>query len=386
MSAAMGDDDGAVVVSCRAPINMAVLKYWGKRDERLVLPLHASLSLTLHVDCMASSITVAPGPDLAGDEMLLNGTPCDLDGNARLQAVLQACRRLSTKSESFTRQPIRLECRNDFPTAAGLASSASGLACLTSALMTFYSCRESFPGEATTIARQGSGSACRSMFGGFVTWEKGSDDATGHDSVARQFVDESHWSDLRVVILVVSSGEKEVGSTMGMRRSVETSELLAYRAGHVVEPRMQAFKSAIKQKDFGEFAELVMRDSNQFHAVCADTYPPVFYLNDVSHAIIDAVHAFNHDRIRAAYTFDAGPNACLFTREQDLPDLLSSMVEAFAPDDAGDRPTFVRDPLRLCPDLSSVRPRATRRHRHRVRQIIVTKGGPGPQISTKVVP
>merc|ERR1711907_257871 len=99
-----------------------------------------------------------------------------------------------------------------------------------------------------------------------------------------------------------------------------TSELLAHRASSCVEPRLQELKEAYLARDFETFGRLTMVDSNQFHATCLDTYPPIFYMNDVSRSIIQVVHAYNAwaGEVRAAYTFDAGPNAVIYTVEKHL--------------------------------------------------------------------
>jgi diphosphomevalonate decarboxylase len=120
------------------------------------------------------------------------------------------------------------------------------------------------------------------------------------------------------VILVVSDKEKDMASTAGMETSRLTSPLLKYRAEHVVEERLADIEKAFLAKDFNKFGEITMKDSNQFHAVCLDTYPPIFYMNDVSKAIISLVGALNehYGEIRAAYTFDAGPNAVIYTLDK----------------------------------------------------------------------
>ncbi|XP_044367612.1 diphosphomevalonate decarboxylase MVD2, peroxisomal-like [Triticum aestivum] len=136
--------------------------------------------------------------------------------------------------------------------------------------------------ELSSIARQGSGSACRSIYSGLVKWCMGKND-DGSDSMAVQLVDESHWSDLVIIIAVVSSKQKETSGTSGMRDTVETSPLLQYRAQTVVPGRILKMEEAIKNRDFESFARLTGADSNQFHAVCLDTSPPIFYMNDKSH-------------------------------------------------------------------------------------------------------
>jgi len=178
--------------------------------------------------------------------------------------------------------------------------------------------KETFPGELTTIARQGSGSACRSLMGGFVAWRMGGKKEDWSDSLAEQVADENHWAEIRAVIMVVSDEKKDTSSTAGMSNSVATSELLKHRSKEVVSKRMNIIEKAWLDKDFETFGRITMMDSNQFHATCLDTYPPIFYMNDISRSIIRIVHVYNEwaGEIRAAYTFDAGPNAVLYTLDK----------------------------------------------------------------------
>ena len=212
---------------------------------------------------------------------------------------------------------VDITTHNTFPTAAGLASSASGYAALASALKLLYPTR----GVVSELARLGSGSACRSTAGGFVLWEKGEEEGGG-DSVARQLFSADHWPEIRILVCVVCREEKAVPSTAGMQATVVTSNLMPRRVTHVQE-RIQQITAAIQQRDFAKFGEITMRDSNEMHAVCLDTFPPIAYLNDTSHLIIRSVHSFNSDKgaVRAAYTFDAGPNAVLLCEERDFVEL-----------------------------------------------------------------
>ena len=134
-----------------------------------------------------------------------------------------------------------------------------------------------------------------------------------------------------MLILVVSDAKKTVSSTAGMGTSVKTSPLLAHRAAAVVPDRLRAMEAAYLARDFGAFATLAMQDSNQFHATCLDTHPPIFYLNDVSRAIIQMVHAFNDaaGEVRLGYTFDAGPNAVLLLRREHAADALAAVLKYF---------------------------------------------------------
>jgi hypothetical protein len=149
------------------------------------------------------------------------------------------------------------------------------------------------------------------------------------DSKAEQICDESHWPEMRALICVVSDDKKDTSSTAGMGTSVATSQLLAHRATAVVPQRMADMVKACKEKDFDSFAKITMQDSNQFHATCLDTYPPIFYMNDVSRSIIRVVTIFNKDKIRAAYTFDAGPNAVMYVLEKDVVELTALLLRYY---------------------------------------------------------
>lgn len=222
---------------------------------------------------------------------------------------------------------------NNFPTAAGLASSASGFAALVSSLANLYALPVS-ASDLSLIARQGSGSACRSLFGGFVSWEMGAN-PTGVDSLAVQIAEQSHWPDIHALICVVSDDKKGTSSTSGMQRTVETSALLQHRIKEVVPQRMKDISKAIMERDFDSFARITMADSNQFHAVALDTEPPIFYMNDVSRAIIGVIVEYNRVGVeegkgyRAAYTYDAGPNAVIYAPKENVKEIVELVISYF---------------------------------------------------------
>ncbi|XP_058971692.2 diphosphomevalonate decarboxylase [Pocillopora verrucosa] len=320
--------DGVNMVTCQAPVNIAIIKYWGKRNEQLILPLNSSLSVTLDKKELHSSTTVAVSEDFSEDCIWLNGRKHNIAEMPRIQKCLATMRKLS-HNESLKDCCIHICSQNNFPTAAGLASSAAGYSCLVFALSRLLQVK----GDLSRIARQGSGSACRSMYGGFVEWEKG-DAEDGSDSIAKQIVTEDHWPGLRVLILVVNEHKKGTSSTDGMKRSVETSDLLKFRSEFCVPERMKIMKKAISERDFEIFAETTMKESNQLHAVCQDTYPPIAppYMNQTSHSIVQLVTLYNNfcGQLKVAYTFDAGPNAFLFVMEKDIAEI-SSLIRHFFP-------------------------------------------------------
>ena len=146
-----------------------------------------------------------------------------------------------------------------------------------------------------------------------MAWDQGTRQ-DGSDSRARRLAPQSHWPDMKALILVVSAAKKGVSSTTGMQTTVQTSTFFPTRTKEVVPKRMAEMEKAIAEKDFETFAKVTMRESNSFHATCLDTDPPIFYLNDVSRAAIRAVEEMNEKagRTIAAYTFDAGPNAVIY--------------------------------------------------------------------------
>ncbi|KAL2177304.1 diphosphomevalonate decarboxylase [Thermothelomyces heterothallicus CBS 202.75] len=341
-----------------APVNIAVVKYWGKRDPKLNLPTNSSLSVTLSQADLRTLTTAscsASYPAEEGDSLVLNGQPSDVSG-ARTQACFRELRARRAALEAadpslpkLSTMPLRLVSENNFPTAAGLASSAAGFAALVRAIADLYELPAS-PSELSLIARQGSGSACRSLFGGYVAWRMG-EAADGSDSAAEQVAEASHWPDMRALILVVSAAKKGVSSTSGMQQTVATSGLFRERIAKVVPQNMAAMEKAIRERDFASFAEVTMRDSNSFHATCADTYPPIFYMNDVSRAAIRAVEQINAaaGRTVAAYTFDAGPNAVIYYLEKDTEAVVGTLYHVLGGDISGWKDAVVKE---LKPSLS----------------------------------
>ncbi|XP_036998235.2 diphosphomevalonate decarboxylase [Artibeus jamaicensis] len=381
----MASENPLVAVTCTAPVNIAVIKYWGKRDEELILPINSSLSVTLHQDQLKTTTTAVISKDFTEDQIWLNGRKDDI-GQPRIQACLRQIRCLARKQRSGQEEdplPLSLSYKvhiasvNNFPTAAGLASSASGYACLAYALAQVYGVKS----DLSEVARRGSGSACRSLYGGFVEWQMG-EQADGKDSVARQVAPESHWPELRVLILVVSAEKKMTGSTVGMQTSVETSPLLRFRAEAVVPARMAEMIRYIRERNFEGFGQLTMKDSNQFHATCLDTFPPISYLSDTSRHIIHLVHRFNahHGQTKVAYTFDAGPNAVIFTLDDTVAEFVAAVKHSFPPESNSDR--FLKGlPVRPAPLSDELKASLGMDPTPGgIKYIIATQVGPGPQI------
>lgn len=295
-------------VTVIAPSNIAIIKYWGKRgDEKLNLPLNSSLSITL--DEQLSVITRISLHDK--DEIIINNRVLS-ENEMREYAgrVIQKFRSIASKDFH-----VKVESNAKFPINAGLASSAAGIAALTFGLNELLELNLPLK-ELSKIARLGSGSACRSMFGGFVIWERGVRD-DGEDSYCYQLFPKDYWKELVDIIVIVSEEEKKVSSRRGMMRSVETSELMECRL-KFVEKTFNEVIDAIRNKDEKKFYYYIMRHSNSMHAVILDSWPSFFYLNDISLKIMEWIQDFG----KAAYTFDAGPNPHIFTTEKNVKEIM----------------------------------------------------------------
>ncbi|GMT14915.1 hypothetical protein PFISCL1PPCAC_6212 [Pristionchus fissidentatus] len=311
-------DENEIRITVEAHPNIALIKYWGKKSETEMTPLNDSISLAIDIFHAKTTLTarrVEEGEESV-DTVSINGREITL--NTRFNRVFKSVRDRLDSSWSFS-----ISSSTNFPVAAGLASSAAGFAAIAFALGKAFDLSQT---DIERLARYGSGSASRSGLPGLVQWKKG--DEKEESSVLSHFPS-SHWPDLRLVILVVKDEEKSISSKEGMERTARTSELLQDRIRRN-PARIQGIIDSFASRDFSTLAELTMRDSNEFHAVCLDSYPPIQYLNTTSWSIINLVHSFNKESVRAAYTFDAGPNACIFTLKEYMDEFVSLVHSSFS--------------------------------------------------------
>ncbi|OIO25291.1 diphosphomevalonate decarboxylase [Candidatus Micrarchaeota archaeon CG1_02_55_22] len=300
-----------MISTCEATANIAVVKYWGKRDEKLILPTNSSLSFTMD-DQLKTRTTVMFSDKFKEDEFWLNGQKMDLSDKDTAERVVQLD---LVREKAGIKEKAKISSINCFPTAAGMASSAAGFAALACAASKAAGL-ELNGKELSILARRGSGSACRSVMGGFVEWQAGTK-SDGSDSYAVQHASETHWPELRNIIAVVDAKKKKVSSRAGMKQTVATSPL--YKARMEYLPKLvEDMKKAVMAKDFVRFAELTMRESSDMHAVMLDTWPPITYLNDWSKEIMHGAIELNGATPIAGYTFDAGPNAHIYTTKQNV--------------------------------------------------------------------
>jgi diphosphomevalonate decarboxylase len=277
--------------------NIAFIKYWGNRDEALRLPANGSLSMNL--DGLFTRTTVQFQPDLAEDVLVLDGTTVQGRGRERVSTFLDLVREMAG-----VKLRANVVSGNNFPSGAGIASSASAFAALALAASRAAGLELSEP-ELSRLARRGSGSACRSIPPGFVEWQPGTGDA---DSLAVSIAPPEHWP-LVDCIVILSAVHKPTGSTEG-HALAGTSPLQAARVADAPR-RLDLCRQAILRRDFETFASVVELDSNLMHAVMLTSTPVLFYWQPETLAVMQAVREARRRGLPACYTIDAGPNVHL---------------------------------------------------------------------------
>lgn len=283
--------------------NIALVKYWGKRNEPLILPHQSSLSVTLAPLSVTTSVefTGNKGPD----DVEINGKAAQGSEGARVIAALDLVRR-----EVSSLGSAKVVSRGDFPAAAGLASSAAAFAALAVAARKAAGLPREWKAE-SILARQGSGSACRSVQGGVCVWRKGVA-LDGSDSFAEQVLTESHWPQLRLLVAMVSKEEKEVKSRDGMRNTVDTSPYYpawVKDAEASIEPAIKALRA----KNLEAIGELAERNAWRMHATAFAADPPLSYFKPETLQLIGALAKARRDGVPVYFTLDAGPNPVLLT-------------------------------------------------------------------------
>lgn len=299
------------VATARAHPNIALIKYWGKRDRALNLPAVPSLSVTL--DGFHTTTTVRWGA--TADRVELDGAVAQGKEADRVLRLLDLV--------DPGRPPVQVQSASNFPAAAGLASSASAFAALALAASKAAG-QELSPQALSVLARRGSGSACRSLWGGFVTWARG-ERPDGLDSHGQPLAPAEHW-DLRVVVAVVSEGKKVVGSTEGMVRTQQTSPLFPAFVAQADE-RLARARQAVLARDLGALGEQMERSTWEMHATMISAWPSVRYWQPGSLRVLQAVEALRAAGTQAWCTMDAGPNVKVLCAAADA----AVVQEALAP-------------------------------------------------------
>ncbi|HZY44027.1 MAG TPA: diphosphomevalonate decarboxylase [Anaerolineae bacterium] len=289
--------------TAQAHPNIALIKYWGNRDHALRLPANPSLSMNL--DGLLTTTTVEFDPALNSDQLLLDGKEVIGAGLDRVSGFLDRVRQLN-ESKLFA----RVESENNFPSGAGIASSASAFAALAVAASAAAKMNLD-EAQLSRLARLGSGSACRSVPGGFVEWALGTDDRS---SYARSIAPADHW-DLTDLIAIVDMGHKSVGSTEG-HSLANTSALQAARVASAPD-RLARARSAVLKRDFDSLTKVVELDSLMMHAVMMTSKPSLMYWQPATIAVMQAVIDWRRAGLSACATIDAGPNVHVLCLAQD---------------------------------------------------------------------
>ena len=288
--------------TAQASPNIAFIKYWGNRDNALRLPMNGSISMNL--DGLFTRTTVSFQPSLPYDELIINGHEVMGAGLDRVSYILDIVRGLANIHEH-----AEIMTENNFPSGAGLASSASAFAALALAGSKAAGLNLSEQ-ELSCLARRGSGSASRSIPSGFVEWQAGQNE---EDSYAFSIARPDHWN-LVDCVAIVSASHKKTGSTEG-HSIAPTSPLQAARVADTPR-RLEICRNAILNCDFNTFASIVELDSDIMHAVMMTSTPALHYWKPASLDVMNNVRTWRAEGIPVCYTVDAGPNVhviCLET-------------------------------------------------------------------------
>jgi diphosphomevalonate decarboxylase len=299
--------------TAQANPNIAFIKYWGNRDNALRLPMNGSISMNL--EGLFTRTTVSFQPSLGTDELIINGHEVTGKGLERVSAILELVRQgtgIGMRAEVVS--------ENNFPTGAGIASSAAAFAALALAA-TKAAGLEWSEGQISRLARLGSGSASRSIPSGFVEWKMGTGD---QDCYAVSIAPPEHWP-LADCVAIVSAGHKAVGSTEG-HVLAPSSPLQAARVADAPR-RLELCRRAILKRDFERFAAIIELDSDMMHAVMMTSQPALFYWQPATLAVMEAVREWRQDGLAAAYTIDAGPNVHVICPQAEMETVTGRLKE-----------------------------------------------------------
>lgn len=295
--------------------NIALVKYWGKRDKNLLLPNNSSISVAL--DGLHTATTVEFGSKYKKDEVVLNGKEAS---GKELEEIIKHLDRARLMAK--TKNMAKVVSVNNFPTAAGLASSASGFAALSAAVSVAAGLNLQEK-ELSILSRLGSGSASRSVYGGFVEWKKGTR-ADGSDSFAIQLFPENHWPEFRVITVVTELKEKKIKSRAGMEQTTKTSPF--YRGWlETIEKDLADMKRGLAEKDFSLVGKVAEANCLKMHATMITTNPPLVYWNGGTISAMNAVFGLRDSGTECYFTIDAGPQVKVICLEKDAGKIKNSL-------------------------------------------------------------
>jgi diphosphomevalonate decarboxylase len=294
--------------------NIALVKYWGKRDEQLNLPAVGSISVTL--DELQTKTTIEKLIGKCQDEIIFNDVIADEKEAGKIRKYIDLFREKSNEKIY-----LKITTSNNFPTSAGLASSASGFAALAKGLSEIFELKLDAK-ELSRFARLGSSSAARSIFGGYVQLHKGIL-PSGKDCFAEQILAADDFP-LKIIIAITDKTPKKVSSRKGMKESQQTSPY--YNAWvESSDNDLLVMKKAIIEKDFFTIAEISIQSCLKMHSVMMTTQPPLIYWNSKTFAIIEQVLKMYNEKFPVFFTIDAGPQVKIFTVEGEEKKIIENL-------------------------------------------------------------
>lgn len=303
----------AAEATARANVNLALVKYWGKRDPRLNLPVTGSISLTLDGLAVESRVGFGAGE---ADRIEIDGRAAEGDEAARVIGFLDLVR-----TEARRRERARVATRGTVPRGIGLASSAAAFASLALAASRAAGLALD-PASVSALARRGSGSAARSVFGGFVEWHRG-ERPDGTDSVAEPLAARDHW-DIRVVVAVTDAAPKAVSSRAGMERAVASPFYPAWVAQ--VENDLPAARAAIRSRDLEALGLVAEHSALAMHAVGLAARPPLLYWRGATVECLHRVWALRATGVPAFSSIDAGPQVKVLCAPASVPRVVDALA------------------------------------------------------------
>lgn len=299
------------VATARAHPNIALVKYWGKRDRVLNLPAVPSLSLTL--DRFRTRTTVVWGAE--ADAVELDGKVAPAPRAARVLALLDLV--------DPRRPPCRVVSESNFPVAAGLASSSSAFAALALAASAAAGA-DTDPTALSRLARRGSGSACRSLWGGFVEWPLG-ERPDGADCHGMPLAPATHW-DVAMVVAIVSGAPKPMGSTEAMEHARRTSPCYPTWV-RTASDDVASARAAVLSRDLERLGEVMESSTHKMHATLHTARPPLHYELPATIACLHAVRALRERGVGAWSTMDAGPNVKVLCERFDAAEVVVALSD-----------------------------------------------------------
>lgn len=295
-----------------APSNIAFIKYWGKKNEALRLPENGSISMNL--SNLLTTTTVEFNPDFKEDEIIINGQKEENGGNRAIKHLdrIRKIAKINLKA--------KVETRNNFPTGTGLSSSASGFAALTVAASATAGLKLSEK-ELSILARQGSGSACRSIPDGFIEWLDGDTSGT---SYGVSIYPHDYW-DIADVVAIVSRNKKEVSTTEGQKLA-SSSPFFPVRLSKI-KNKINLIKKYMKNKDFVEFGELVEAEALELHAIMLTSTPSLIYLLPGSLRIMYMVKKWRQEGLPVYFTVNTGQDIHLICQRKNAEEISRKALE-----------------------------------------------------------